>query len=224
MMDWFSVNGELDPTLLSSDEYQRMRMVGDLVNDFKKEGLRILDVGGGVGNIVHFLKGHDVVIADKKTTGINGLSLPYDEMGFDVVISIDTLEHIPRNERERFMDELLRVARYRVYLGVPTREAEEVEKFIHTITKDPWLEEHIRLGLPKMEEIEEYLNKKGLHYNLYPNGYIGSWFGMLLVRHFGPKGLYPLINRFYNRNFYPHDHHLPTYRVIFEIIKDVRDT
>lgn len=219
--DWFKVNGELDPSLLSFDEYQRMRMIGDLINRFRKEGLRILDVGGGVGNFVYFVKGHEVEVADRRTTEIDGLSLPYEERGFDVVVSIDTLEHVAGEDRERFLDELIRVARYRVYLGVPTKEAEETERFIHTLTKDPWLEDHIRYGLPTREEIEGYLKKRGLSYNLYPNGYLGSWFAMLLVRHFGPKDFYPLINRFYNQNFYSHDHNLPTYRVIFEIIKDV---
>ena len=219
MKDWFRIDEGLDKTLLSFDEYQRLKMVGKLINDFKSDGLTILDVGGGVGNLEHFVAGHRVVVADKGINQINGIDLPYQEANFDIAVSIDTLEHIPAEEREEFIAELIRVAKDRIYLAAPTKEAEEAEKFIHALTKDPYLEEHIRCGLPDSQEIEHYLENKGLKYHSYKNGYLGSWFGMLLLRHFGPKEMLPFIHRFYNQNFYEYDHNTPTYRVIFEIIK-----
>ncbi|HAV43202.1 TPA: hypothetical protein DCX15_04230 [bacterium] len=219
MQNWFSIDEGLDETLLSFDEYQRLKMVSDLINNFKKSGLKILDVGGGVGNLEHFAPEHRVVVADKMTTGIDGTDLPYPDRDFDVSVSIDTLEHIPSKERKRFIEELIRVAKDRIYLAIPTKEAEEVERFIYELTKDPYLEEHIRHGLPDTKEVESYLQDRGLEYHTYKNGYLGSWFGMLLLRHFGPKDTLPFINRFFNRSFYEYDHSYPVYRIVFEIIK-----
>lgn len=216
MKDWFRVDG-LDETLLSFDEYQRLRMVSGLINSIRREGLTILDVGGGVGNLEYFVPGHRVVVADKGVNGIDGRDLPYKDKEFDISVSIDTLEHVPKGGREAFIGELIRVARRYVYLATPTDSAAEVEGFIHTLTKDPYLEEHIRQGLPDIEMVESYLKNKGLEYRTYKNGYLGSWFGMLLLRHFGPKEMLPFINRFYNQNFYEYDHSQPAYRIIFEI-------
>lgn len=219
MKDWFRVDEDLDRTLLSFDEYQRLKMVGDLINGFKEDGLMILDVGGGMGNLEYFVPNHKVVVADK-LNGIDGIDLPHPDGDFDVSVSIDTFEHVPAEERERFIEELIRVAKDRIYLATPTKQAEEAERFIHALTKDPYLEEHIRHGLPDSTELESYLGNTGREYRTYKNGYLGSWFGMLLLRHFGPKEILPFINRFYNQNFYGDDHNAPTYRVIFEIIKD----
>ena len=84
--------------------------------------LRVLDVGGYPGTLRHFLSEDnfelsvlDVVPDDDSIPGYmqgSGMELPFGDGSFDVIFSLDTLEHIPGRERDRFLAELKRVARW----------------------------------------------------------------------------------------------------------------
>ncbi len=52
-------------------------------------------------------------------------SLPFRDKSFDAVISLDTLEHVPRSSRQLFMNELVRIARKYVIVGFPEGDAAE---------------------------------------------------------------------------------------------------
>lgn len=75
---------------------------------------RVLDVGGS-GELAQFLpEDFEVVTANPGSyhgDRVDGTALPYLSKHFDAVVSLDTLEHIPRPKRLQFLAELKRVTR-----------------------------------------------------------------------------------------------------------------
>jgi len=123
----------------------------------------ILDVGGE-GFLQQFVRARvtsvNVKAADVRYSGV---LLPFKDSSFDVVVSCDTLEHIAKQGRERFVSELVRVSRKGVVLCAPlgTVEHIEAEKTVaQSNGLDPqvraYLEEHIAFGLPTPEEVTGY--------------------------------------------------------------------
>jgi SAM-dependent methyltransferase len=92
-------------------------------------GVRVLEIGCGRGGFARYLqeKGADLVAADFSPKAVeiarrrlNGLphchvveadiqAIPYEAEAFDVVVSLETLEHVP--DSDRGLAELVRVAR-----------------------------------------------------------------------------------------------------------------
>ena len=96
-----------------------------------------------------------------------GDRLPFDDAAFDVVLSLDTLEHVPPEQREPFIDELLRVSGDFVVLGFPA--GAPYAAFMKTLigwcrkTKRAipgWLQEHEDLPLPDAGHVEALLKNR----------------------------------------------------------------
>jgi SAM-dependent methyltransferase len=67
-------------------------------------------------------------IFDVDSDTVDGVSLPYPDNSFDVVLSSESMEHIP--QYDRVLNELLRVARKAVIITVPHDGPEVIEKNI----------------------------------------------------------------------------------------------
>jgi SAM-dependent methyltransferase len=86
--------------------------------------------------------------------------LPFQDGAFDTVLSLDTLEHVPRPDRAAFVAELARAAARRVLLACPTAEGAGVDAAIRSrfesmgVPVPSWLSEHDEHVLPTREEIE----------------------------------------------------------------------
>lgn len=93
----------------------------------------------------------------------SALDLPFEDDSFDVVTSIDVLEHISPRNRSLFLSELCRVCRSTVIIAAPfhhetTARLESLLDNSHKNvlgTPHPWLNEHVVNGLPKFREIFE---------------------------------------------------------------------
>ena len=166
---------------LPFDQYGRMRIVQNLLHtlysrlgpqpdgaagDFK---LRVLDVGGYPGVLRHFLneEHYEVSVLDvppddgtiPNYTQGSGMDLPFGDASFDVVTSLDTLEHIPNNERPQFLSELMRVAGQAVVIINPVQSVENdlaeetLNEFIRWIldAQQEQLAEHREYGLPSFD-------------------------------------------------------------------------
>jgi SAM-dependent methyltransferase len=85
--------------------------------------------------------------------------LPFVDGAFDTVLSLDTLEHVPRTERAPFVADLARVAARRVLLACPTAEAAGIDATVRAryesngVPVPAWLSEHDEHGLPTREDI-----------------------------------------------------------------------
>lgn len=133
----------------------------------------ILEVGSGGLGIAPYL-GRKVVGLDTKfyppfyplleqKIG-SGLKIPFPNKSFDMVVSVDTLEHIPKLERKNVITEMLRVAKKEIIIAVPTgKQSEDQDKILNNVYKKiygktfPFLDEQIGLGLPSVEEIQKIM-------------------------------------------------------------------
>lgn len=95
-----------------------------------------------------------------------GENLPFEDKNFDVVISVDTLEHVPPENREKVIAEIVRVAKKEIILAFPSgpmpieqdQELSNVyqKKFGHEFH---FLVEHLKYGLPDEQQVTKILKK-----------------------------------------------------------------
>jgi hypothetical protein len=240
------VNG--DPLLETPfDQYERYKAVQEIAAVLRPHGpeevLRVLDVGGyfrtmeGLDSLPlgSFLPEDEVTVVDTGFCSLpnfvqaSGTALPFSDGSFDIVVSCDTLEHIPREERGRFVSDMLRVAADYVVIAAPfSQEGRELaERIVYRYvigrggTHEP-LRQHIAEGLPDGAALRDLLASEGLDYCELPGGNLFNWLVMMLVRHYlldFPKGLSLLrdFDRLYNLNFYGKDRTPPPYRTFFVI-------
>mgnify|MGYP003683701631 CR=1 FL=1 len=138
--------------------------------------LRILDVGANGIGVGRYLSEEnvDLTLFDIKefdselksgntninfVVGIESEGLPFEDGFFDLVVSIDVLEHVPKSARKSFMNELVRVSKNKVVVVFPegksTIKAEKVMSYIY-LRRNVFLSEHEQLGLPEIKDIELY--------------------------------------------------------------------
>jgi len=103
----------------------------------------ILDVGCGKGEPMKFINRHgkfkvvgiDIFkpyLLEAKETKVykylvlgNAVSLPFKNKSFDTVICMEVLEHLEKQDGERLLDELERVARRQILLSTPVGRYEQ---------------------------------------------------------------------------------------------------
>jgi uncharacterized coiled-coil protein SlyX len=211
------------------DQYQRYKVAADLIDALGvRPGSRLLEVGGAPGPIEEFIPGHDIIVTDLngKKPGryaiADGSRLPFPDESFDAVISLDTLEHVPRDRRADFCSELRRVSRDLVVLSAPfasteVKMAEEaLNSFVRARFGDfPTLDEHSEHGLPELDFALEALGGGGFATSALPSGYLPRWLlGMLFHHELLAGGLpeLPEIHAYYNATVSALDARAPSYR------------
>lgn len=217
---------------LPFDQYQRYKIVQELINLVRDQRrLRVLDIGGHPGFIWDFLPGDEAFVLDivpwNKDNYIQGqgAALPFADESFDVVLSVDTFEHIPPTQREEVLSEQLRVTRDYLLLVAPfaNDNVNLAERIVHEFFvkrlgyHSSFLQEHLTYGLPDLEQTLGYLDANGVQHVEIPNGYLYNWLLMMIVLPLvqmipDSQDLYHMINRLYNSNFYEDDNRRPCYR------------
>lgn len=98
-----------------------------------KNSVLILEVGSGPGTVLDFLKPpkYCFISLDMRRSAFigrklmaemvvaDGCKLPFKDKVFDIVLSIDTVEHIPKKIRHIFFEELKRSCREKLLLHLP---------------------------------------------------------------------------------------------------------
>ena len=234
---------------LPFDQYQRYKVVQEIVRLIKgqqqEQTLKVLDVGGLSHTyegqpffpISLFLPEDETMVLDVQDYSTPNYlrvdedgSLPLSNASFDVVVSCDTLEHVPPERRPAFLDELLRVARRYVVLAAPfdsedTRLAEQIFYDFHLRQLggvQPQLCEHRLRGLPDLQALRQDLESRGLPHVEFPSGYLYNWLLMMIIKHYvlslpNPTTLHTAIDRLYNRHFLASDQRAPAYRHVLVI-------
>jgi ubiquinone/menaquinone biosynthesis C-methylase UbiE len=169
------------------DQFERYACA---VNEIQKMGSKVsvLEIGAGGEGISHFsnhLEKCDFFLLDvrkevftslsKKQAIIgDGCSLPFRDDTFDVIVSVDAVEHIPKSIRHSFYTELQRVCKKRLVITCPLQSNNGVfqgEKydivFQHFYEHDHGVEEpntaqHIASNHPTLEEINRELNNPAI--------------------------------------------------------------
>jgi chaperonin cofactor prefoldin len=240
---------------LPFDQYGRYRMVQQAVETARqaigKDVLSILDVGGyyqeadGTPRLPsqQFLGNHDLTVLDLPPCDLpgyvqgDGTAMTFADGSFDLVISCDTLEHIPPKLRDQFIRELVRVARYGVILICPiddyrTALAEKMlYAYIHA-ELHAWhdqLREHREYGLPQLPLVAQSFGAAGCQLREYPSGDLHAWLPMMLAKHYllrfsqsQPELQYGL-DELYNRSYAYEERREPSYRRLLVAAKENAD-
>jgi hypothetical protein len=250
------MDAEPSPELLklSFDQYQRYRDVRETLHIIKERlgsgRLEILEVGGCsfVGRdkedflISAFMPEDKVIVVDLPPVHQDnylqgqGTALPFGNGTFDVVVSTDTLEHVPVPERRTFVHELLRVAKFYVILTGPFAHphSQLAEQIVYDFFRQAvgiehrWLKEHLDNGLPDLDECLSWIADSSLSYVVFPSGYVYHWLPMMLIQ--GYLSTFPenphlnsTFNTIYNFSFFESDHQQPGYRQVVVVSKENDD-
>jgi hypothetical protein len=133
----------------------------------------VLEVGGGAYGVTGFIRrrvfGCDLSFAGPKLGLLSGCrasaaALPFPDGAFDIVLSMDMLEHLERSALPKVLGEMCRVSRRLVMVGVPCGQAAcEADARLDARWRarhgrsHRWLAEHVRGGLPEPGEIRQAL-------------------------------------------------------------------
>jgi SAM-dependent methyltransferase len=215
---------------LPFDQYQRYEVTSALLAGFKvAPGSLVLEVGGGPGPLESFLPDFELFVSDvagaphERFLLADGSKLPFADDTFEVVVTLDVLEHVPPGIRAPFLSELLRVSRDLVVLSAPFAHpdlelAEEaLNEFIRARFQGdfPTLDEHADNGLPELHATIEALGATGAALATLPSGYLPHWLvGMLVHHELLATGLPHLgkLHAYYNQVVSPLDCREPAYR------------
>ena len=159
---------------------------------------KILEIGPGEFGILPYLPpsysitGVDVDFGSgsaRRMTKVKSPSktLPFADHSFDVVISVDTLEHIPPADRLASLSEMLRVTNQRLFLAFPEGPAaawcdsvlDRYFRLTHKGQPFPYLKEHLDYGLPSLSQVKADI-KTG-HVEVKNNTHILLWLFMLFL-------------------------------------------
>jgi SAM-dependent methyltransferase len=134
----------------------------------------MLEVGAGSAGITQFLE-HPITAVDpafhrtdeRRTSLVTQVvgradALPFADESFDVVLSLEMLEHIPANERHAALAEMQRVLRPggRMIVTFPADAAAlELDRWVNDAYRKksghdhPWASEHLEMGVPDSVEM-----------------------------------------------------------------------
>lgn len=156
--------------------YPISKFLKKIIKENKNRRLRILEVGSGSRGITRFYGGRVIgVDIEPEKYGsprliflkASATNLPFKDGSFDVVLSVDTLEHLTRKDMIKMVQEADRVARKHILFTYPAGFTKYHEKIVKTwkrshLTKS--LEEHLHGGTATGHEIPDAL--KGKNYNI----------------------------------------------------------
>jgi SAM-dependent methyltransferase len=227
--------GLLEAILFPAQDYwlRYQRVIGAASAISRQEPLEILEVGSGRAGVALFIKpgAARVCMVDQAATNVlprhsaearyvraDACHLPFADASFAVVISVDTLEHIPRPARAAFLRELKRVTKEAVILTCPldsqdgrfqagkadARLREELKEQNRRVPR--WLDEHLQWGHPMVEEVAEEL--EGARIEGWQNCELWRRFQVLQLRPF----LWPVAGLFYLLALKKHDSSPPYWR------------
>lgn len=221
----------------------RYQLIGEIITRYfagQTKPKRILDVGG-LGSILDKLVGIPVTIldnevvdeADDQMLGSGSDMAKVADDSYEVVVSSDTLEHIPPADRRSFLRELVRVSSDLVVIcspfgdyGAAVQEATLQE--IYTGFKGNshrWLQEHVDYGLPTESKIVSYIPTDASHIVIH-HSHLQLWRDLLaanlLANDMNDEPVHQKVealNRLYNQEYLFNDFTASGYRNLIVISK-----
>lgn len=225
----------MTPTLLEIpfDHYQRYGAATHLLQALDLPAPRVLEVGANRQRLLgQFLPQATFLYTDLHAEGdekdfvvADATALPFPEQGFDAVVSLDVLEHIPAPLRAKAATEMARVAGRAVIVGFPpdqpwVRDAElDANGRWHELFGEDyvWLQEHKEFGLVDTAEIVAAFESAGMTVLRFGQGNAALWSSLMGAHFIKVKfpELEPLVSaadRLYNSRVFAGDHSDQPYR------------
>lgn len=182
------------------DQYSRYRAVAEIVTAIRDDAdARILDVGSGeLGLLGTFLPDADITYVDpllsklenKDDHHIGGdiFTTVLDDATYDFLVSVDTLEHVPRESRKAFLDRVSNLADKGFVLAFPCSDVGDAiatdayiaQQYRENFGREySWLDEHLQFQLPSLKETMDYVRSLGWECEVVGHGYT-PWLRQLL--------------------------------------------
>ena len=227
---------------LSFDIFQRYAAVAELIvralGESRAEPARVLDIGSGDTDFLsRFLPPDrfDIYYLDQGMSPAraadphflqgDACALPFPDGAFEIVCSVDLMEHLPPEARVKAAEEMKRVATGPIVVACPTADdaVEHYEALTNAAYRaafgkdNKWLLEHLGLPLPTIAELVQMLGAARRRRYVRPNGYLPRWCEMIRFNLFlrevpQLRDFAQQVNRFYNDHLYPSDAREPCYR------------
>jgi len=116
-------------------------------------------------------RGHaDALVTDKEIVFYEGSMFPFEDNEFDYVICSHVLEHIPSEEMEWFVSELVRVAK-KGYIEFPTIHYEYLYNFNVHVTLLNYIDGVLHYMSKGLSELESFYEVQKFFYKTLENGY-----------------------------------------------------
>lgn len=180
---------------LPFDQYSRQLIVSRLIDnsvrlDNPNQKLQIIDLGGHKGKTHAFQPNDNVTVLDVFNESYEGYikgdatNTDFSDNSFDIAVSFDVFEHIPRDKRKAFLSEALRISKFGVFLAMPidfqgkVAGAEVLLNDFYKITskkEHPWLKEHIEYRIPNDQEIKKLVMNQGAEMVSIATNQVGDW-------------------------------------------------
>ena len=151
------------------------------IKSLKIKHLKILEVGSGSLGIGPYINqeitGLDIDFSGPRWPRLKQIKgsadkLPFDDDEFDIAISVDVIEHLPKKIRQKSIEELFRIAHHSVIIAVPVGSlSHDQDKQLDKLYKKqhgkpfPFLEEHLKNGLPEKAQILNLITAGAKKYN-----------------------------------------------------------
>ena len=179
-----------DTSSIEFDRFMRLSKTAEQVNKLKLEkDTIVLDVGGFDGAFALFVPNLRVWVIDPQTTGGSGLDIPFPNKHFEIVVCIDGLEHLPRKDRPKLLQELVRITKSKLFINFPEERSMDAQKTIISIFANKFIQEHVEYQLPTQEETISFL--KNIHSNIKINALsyvnIYTWMAWFVLFHTDKK-------------------------------------
>jgi len=170
------------------DQFERYACAVKEIRKIESE-VTVLEIGAGGEGISYFsnlLKKCNFFLFDIKKDAFTGLKkkqaiigdgcrLPFRDKAFDVIVSVDTVEHIPKSLRHNFYKELKRVCKKRIILTCPIQSSDGIfqgKKYDVTFqylyernygVRETNTAQHIAAGHPTLEEIKRAIPDSAIY-------------------------------------------------------------
>lgn len=163
-----------------------------IVARLKQSGLgTVLEVGSGSLGIAPYLN-WNITGLDEDFSGpkhpkmtyvkSTGENIPFADLSFDYVISVDTFEHVPKDSRSKIIAQMMRVAKKMIIIAAPMGELSQKQdeqlagNYLKKFGQEfPFLSEHKKYKLPEVEDIKDAiieqakLNKTSVEIQIFGN-------------------------------------------------------
>lgn len=172
---------------------------------------KILEVGGTGEGIGWYLPDYQIIDCDiefkkkilpnTKPIKVKGVKLPFPDDSYNIAVSVDMLEHLTtRKKQAQAIKEMLRVAKQKVFLAVPTgKESLQVHQEFYRFLKRRktnqdyrYLKEHLKLGHPEKEEILRMIKESGFKVKVRTEKNANIWLWLVFQK------IYTLFPKFYH--------------------------
>jgi SAM-dependent methyltransferase len=178
------------------DPALRYAYVIDQLRDVWRDDLAIAEIGSGAAGITEFVE-HRVTgvdsaferTAEKANAWLervegSATDLPFADASYDVVLTLEMVEHLPPEAREPAFAEMLRVLRPggRLIATFPAGEtAVRLDRWLNDAYRrrngsdHPWVIEHLENGLPDPHEIASMVAPRARRVRLRRQGWAPGW-------------------------------------------------